>query len=235
MSVENLLDLVGYNKVGFTCFFFIPIKKSCCEKVSHSLSRNRRLRATSPTSEATWRRRWTASRSSPPSEDTMRPTLCLGLGGTDHKHELWRTWTFLNKWYRTYSFINTRYYGSKEDYDKDAQTKYDNSRRYRDPISINDRWIKFANFAILDIGKQLYGICTVCWHKNLPLRSIVEDLTNVTAKNATLTRGWKECNVILFPILVFGVFCLAVVLVLIRYKVCANYDEEEKEEGDQEK
>ena len=57
----------------------------------------------------------------------------------------------------------------------------------------------------------------------------------MTAKNATLTRGWKECNVILFPILVFGVFCLAVVLVLIRYKVCANYDEEEKEESDQEK
>ena len=68
-----------------------------------------------------------------------------------------------------------------------------------------------------------------------PRRSIVEDLTNVTAKNATLTKGWKECNVILFPILVFGVFCLAVILVLIRYKVCANYDEEEKEENSQEK
>ena len=40
---------------------------------------------------------------------------------------------------------------------------------------------------------------------------------------------------ILFPILVFGVFCLAVVLVLIRYKVCANYDEEEKEESGQAK
>ena len=66
-------------------------------------------------------------------------------------------------------------------------------------------------------------------------RSIVEDLTNVTAKNATLTKGWKECNVILFPILVFGVFCIAVVLVLIRYKVCANYDEEEKEENGREK
>ena len=68
-----------------------------------------------------------------------------------------------------------------------------------------------------------------------PRRSIVEDLTNVTAKNATLTKGWKECNVILFPILVFGVFCIAVVLVLIRYKVCANYDEEEKEENGREK
>ena len=66
-------------------------------------------------------------------------------------------------------------------------------------------------------------------------RSIVEDLTNVTAKNATLTRGWKECNMILFPIIVFGVFCLAVVLVLIRYKVCANYGEEEKEENSWEK
>merc|ERR1712107_300229 len=105
----------------------------------------------------------------------MQPTLCLGLGTMEAK----KTTTKM-------------------------QTKYDNSRRYRDPISINDR-------------------------------SIVEDLTNVTAKNATLTRGWKECNVILFPILVFGVFCLAVVLVLIRYKVCANYDEEEEEEGDQAK
>jgi len=110
----------------------------------------------------------------------------------------------LRRYNATHSVLGTRYYGSKEDYDKDAQTKYDNSRRYRDPISINDR-------------------------------SIVEDLTNVTAKNVTLTRGWKECNVILFPILVFGVFCLAVVLVLIRYKVCANYDEEEKEESGQAK
>ena len=72
-------------------------------------------------------------------------------------------------------------------------------------------------------------------HNFLPCRSIVEDLTNVTGKNATLTKGWKECNVILFPILVFGLFCLAVILVLIRYKVCANYDEEEKEEDSQEK
>ena len=37
MSVENLLDLVGYNKVGFTSFFG-PTKKSYCDKVSHSLS-----------------------------------------------------------------------------------------------------------------------------------------------------------------------------------------------------
>ena len=152
----------------FYLFFSFQSKNPAVTKFL-TLSRNRRLRATSPRSEATWRRRWTASRSSPPSEDTMRPTLCLGLGGTDHKHELWRTWKSLNKWYRTYSFINTRYYGSKEDYDKDAQTKYDNSRRYRDPISINDRWIKFANFAILDIGKQLYGICTFVDIKTCPL------------------------------------------------------------------
>ena len=126
-----------------------PTKMSCCDKVSHSLSWNRRLRATSPTSEATWRRRWTASRSSPPSEDTMRPTLCLGLGGT-YTNFYCRGHKNLNKWYKAYAIaINTRYYGSKEDYDKDAQTKYDNSRRYRDPISINDRWIKFANFAAL--------------------------------------------------------------------------------------
>lgn len=110
----------------------------------------------------------------------------------------------LKRYNATHSVFGTRYYGSQEDYKKDAEAKYDNSRRYRDPISINDR-------------------------------TIIEDLTNVTAKNATLTRGWKECNVILFPILVFGVFCLAVVLVLIRYKVCANYDEEHKEENSQEK
>ena len=207
---------------------------SCCEKDSHSLSesqveshisdiRGNVEEAVDGVKKLASLRRYNATHS---------------VLGTRWHRSL--TWTmenilFFNKWYRTYSFINTRYYGSKEDYDKDAQTKYDNSRRYRDPISINDRWIKFANFAILNFGKQLYGIFTYCWNKNLPLRSIVEDLTNVTAKNATLTRGWKECNVILFPILVFGVFCLAVVLVLIRYKVCANYDEEEKEEGDQAK
>jgi len=110
----------------------------------------------------------------------------------------------LKRFNATHSVFGTRYYGSQEDYKRDSEAKYDNSRRYRDPISINDR-------------------------------SIVEDLTNVTAKNATLTKGWKECNVILFPILVFGFFCLAVVLVLIRYKVCANYDEEEKEENGREK
>jgi len=110
----------------------------------------------------------------------------------------------LKRFNATHSVFGTRYYGSQEDYKRDSEAKYDNSRRYRDPISINDR-------------------------------SIVEDLTNVTAKTATLTKGWKECNVILFPILVFGFFCLAVVLVLIRYKVCANYDEEEKEENGREK
>ena len=145
----------GWLQQGGFYLFSFQLKSAVAKFLT--LSRNRRLRATSPTSEATWRRRWTASRSSPPSEDTMQPTLCLGLGGTDHKYELWRTWRILNKWYRTYSFINTRYYGSKEDYDKDAQTKYDNSRRYRDPISINDRWIKFAKFAAL---RHLYLLLT---------------------------------------------------------------------------
>ena len=39
--------------------------------------------------------------------------------------------------------ITSRYYGSQEDYKKDSEAKYDNSRRYRDPISINDRSLTF--------------------------------------------------------------------------------------------
>ena len=37
MSVENLLDLVGYNKVGFICFLF-QLQKNYCDKVSHAFS-----------------------------------------------------------------------------------------------------------------------------------------------------------------------------------------------------
>ena len=69
----------------------------------------------------------------------------------------WDNWREVNGIIPIAIAINTRYYGSKEDYDKDAQTKYDNSRRYRDPISINDRWIKFAKFAAL---RHLYLLLT---------------------------------------------------------------------------
>ena len=39
-----------------------------------------------------------------------------------------------------------RYYGSQDDYKKDSEAKYDNSRRYRDPISINDRSLKSYHY-----------------------------------------------------------------------------------------
>jgi hypothetical protein len=108
----------------------------------------------------------------------------------------------LRRYNSTHSVRGTRYYSSQEDYKRDSIS---NSRRYQDPISINDR----------------------------SAGSILEDLGS--EKNGTLTKNWKECNYILFPILVFGFFCLVVMIVIIRNKICCANEEDLKEDDKKDK
>ena len=61
---------------------------------------------------------------------------------------------------------------------------------------------------------------------------LLEELANVTSRNSTVTKSWRECNVILFPFCVFGLFCLVIVFVLFRYRLCANEEEEKQSNKD---
>ena len=51
---------------------------------------------------------------------------------------------------------------------------------------------------------------------------VIDDIANTTAMNETARDVWTECNVILLPFLVFSFFCLIILYVLCKYKLCSK-------------
>ena len=56
----------------------------------------------------------------------------------------------------------------------------------------------------------------------------IDDIANTTAMNETARDVWTECNVILLPFLVFSFFCLIILYVLCKYKLCSSTNTEKQ-------
>ena len=62
------------------------------------------------------------------------------------------------------------------------------------------------------------------------LDSVIEDSGAVNNGTTVTSDPFSECNVILFPLVIFLLICSMILFVLCRYKICGKV--EEKEETD---